>query len=427
MSLKLTLTPGQAEIFKLKALAWAADFEQACCLESNGYGAEQKAFDTFIAAGADECLQVNCGSALTQLDLFIQNRDRFVPGFISYDLKNEIEELSSGNHDGLHFPDLFFFVPSHQLLFKDGAVEILSNDAERVVKEIEAQAVPQADPGFEGTLAQRFDKESYTAAVEGLQQHIRRGDIYEVNFCQEFYAENAQLNPLGAYLALNRISPTPFANFFKNGPQFIISATPERFLSRKGNRLISQPIKGTAKRGADPAADVANKQFLLKSEKERSENVMIVDLVRNDLTRCALPGSVKVDELFGIYTFPQVHQMISTISCELEPQTPLSAILSSTFPMGSMTGAPKITAMQLIESFEKSKRGVYSGSVGYVAPDGNFDFNVIIRTILYNAGRQYLSFQVGSAITHLADAEQEFEECLLKAKAIFQVLGQTST
>ena len=308
MSLKLTLTPGQADLFKLKALAWAADFDQACCLESNHYGAEAKAFDTFIAAGAEACLQANYGSALTELDRFLQNRDRMVPGFLCYDLKNEIEDLNSDNIDGLHFPDLFFFVPSHQLIFKEGVVEIISSNPEQILKEIEAKEVPQAAAGFKGKLAQRFDKESYRTAVEGLQQHIRRGDIYEVNFCQEFYAENAQLDPLGAFIALNRISPTPFANFFKNGQQFIISATPERFLSRKGNQLMSQPIKGTAKRSTDPAEDEANKHYLLSSEKERSENVMIVDLVRNDLTRCAIPGSVKVDELFGIYTFPQVHQ-----------------------------------------------------------------------------------------------------------------------
>jgi para-aminobenzoate synthetase component 1 len=202
----------------------------------------------------------------------------------------------------------------------------------------------------------------------------------------------------------------------------IFCGSPERYLNKAGSTLKSQPIKGTARRLANPEEDEKIKEELRASEKERAENVMIVDLVRNDLTKCALPGTVKVDELCGIYSFEQVHQMISTVSCQLAEGTTLSHILRSSFPMGSMTGAPKIRAMQLIESFEQTRRGVYSGSVGYIAPNGDFDLILIIRTMLYDADQKYLSFQVGSAITHQAIPEIEYDECLLKAKAILQVL-----
>jgi para-aminobenzoate synthetase component I len=227
-------------------------------------------------------------------------------------------------------------------------------------------------------------------------------------------------------LHLNAISPTPFSGFFKLKDRYILSATPERFLCKRGNKLISQPIKGTAKRSADLAEDLRIKAALKVNIKEQSENVMIVDLVRNDLTKSAVKGSVKVDELFGIYSFPQVHQMISTISCELDPTVDLIEAIRNTFPMGSMTGAPKIKAMELIDQYERSKRGVYSGSFGCISPTGDFDFNVIIRSILYNAEEQYLSFQVGGAITYAANAEEEYEECLLKASAIMQVLKAES-
>ena len=203
-----------------------------------------------------------------------------------------------------------------------------------------------------------------------------------------------------------------------------MSASPERYLCKRGDVLISQPIKGTAKRNADPEIDHHIKAMLKTDVKEQAENVMIVDLVRNDLTKVAAKGSVKVDELFGIYGFPQVYQMISTVSCKLNPDIHFIDAIKHTFPMGSMTGAPKIRAMELIEQYEFNKRGVYSGALGYITPDADFDFNVIIRSILYDASAEYLSFQVGGAITYAADAEREYEECLLKASAIMKTLGQ---
>jgi para-aminobenzoate synthetase component 1 len=245
-----------------------------------------------------------------------------------------------------------------------------------------------------------------------------------MNFCQEFFSENAYVDPLSVYHNLTNISPTPFAGFFKLGGKYILSATPERFLSKRGNILTSQPIKGTAKRSLDVDEDLRIKADLKNSKKEQAENVMIVDLVRNDLTKSAVKGTVKVDELFGIYTFPQVHQMISSISCELSPDVHFIDAIKNTFPMGSMTGAPKLRAMQLIDEYERSKRGAYSGSFGYIDPSGDFDFNVVIRSILYNTDTAYLSFQVGGAITYESDAEKEYEECLVKASAIMKVLTE---
>lgn len=408
--------------FKLKALEWASSFNTFCYLDSNTYSDQHQAFEAMLAVDSIQSLSINQSGALSALDDFIEDNQTLIPGFISYDLKNEIELLESNNEDQLAFPVLYFFKPKYILFFSGNFVEIQATNPELIWDAINSTKSLKQETSFKGIIKAKFNKDEYLQRVKGLQEHIQRGDIYEVNFCQEFYAEQAELNPLAAFLELNRISPTPFANFFKIDQQYIISATPERFLCRRGTKLISQPIKGTARRSVDQKEDEQIKINLKENEKERSENVMIVDLVRNDLSRCALPGTVQVDELFGVYSFQQVHQLISTVSCEIDPRKKLSEILKSTFPMGSMTGAPKISAMRLIEEFERSKRGVYSGSVGYINSNGDFDFNVVIRTILYHAERKYLSYQVGSAITYQADPEQEYEECLLKAKAIEQLL-----
>jgi para-aminobenzoate synthetase component 1 len=417
-----TYQPDSPEEFKQKALYWASTFETACFFDSNNFSDPYSAFDVLVAAGAVRFLKCNAGTAFDQLDHFLKDNPAILPGFLGYDLKNEAESLSSENPDHLGFPDLYFFEPLHLILIKDGQVTISSTQQDEILEQIINTALNPLNIGFIGSISSRFSKTEYISTVNELKENIHRGDIYEANLCQEFYAEDCLLNPVDAYLELNRISPTPFSNFFKLGSKYILSATPERFLSRRGTKLISQPIKGTAKRQPDAALDQKAKDELRKNEKELAENVMIVDLVRNDLTRSAVPGTVKVEELFGIYSFRQVHQMISTVVCEIDKQFNNSDIIKNTFPMGSMTGAPKISAMKLIDKLEKTRRGVYSGTVGYVSKNGNFDFNVVIRSILYNAETGYLSFQVGSAITADADPEKEYEECLVKAEAIFQLL-----
>ena len=410
--------------FKQQALQWASVFDAVCYLDSNNFNDPYSKFDALIAVGAKQELVAESGNAFDLLSKFREANPGWLTGFFSYDLKNELEQLTSSNTDRLEFPGLYFFVPKYLIIIKGDEIEISADDPAYVLEQIEQQSLnfPQQSPSV--NLQSRFSKEEYLNAAEKIKQHISRGDIYVTNFCQEFFAEYAEIDPLATFLKLNAISPNPFGGFFKWKDNYILSASPERFLAKRGNKLISQPIKGTAKRGKTLAEDEAIKQQLRSHTKELQENVMIVDLVRNDLTKSAKPGTVKTEELFGIYSFNQVHQMISTVVCELQDGLTAIDAIRHSFPMGSMTGAPKISAMRLMEQYERSKRGVYSGALGYFSPDNDFDFNVVIRTLLYNSANKYLSFHTGSAITYHANAEQEYEECLLKAKAILQALGQ---
>ncbi len=417
---RMIFRPDNIRLFQQKALQWASMFEVCCCLDANRFTDRYTKFDMLIAAGVRDSITAGAGNAFEQLQQFRTRNPGWCTGFLGYDLKNELEELSSGNPDDLHFPDLFFFAPRHLIIIRGQEAEILSDDAS-VLADISRQLIDTIYDFPDVKISARMSRETYLQKVNQIKQHIGRGDIYVTNFCQEFYATEADINPLMVYRRLNEISPNPFSCFFKYYRQYIIGASPERYLARRGNQLISQPIKGTAAR--NPADDENIKQQLHRHPKERQENVMIVDLVRNDLTRCAEPGSVTVQELFGIYSFEQVHQMISTVTGTLNRRLTAVDALSATFPMGSMTGAPKLSAMQLMEQYEESRRGIYSGTVGYFDPQDDFDFNVVIRTLLYNAGNRYLSFHTGSAITYDAQAEQEYEECLLKAKAILEALG----
>ncbi len=401
---------------------WADQFEVCCLLDSNHYKDQYSAYDFVIAADVQTELKCNHGKAFDQLKDFSNLHQNWLFGLFNYDLKNETENLSSKNSDYLDFPELYFFVPKYLIVFKNGKAEVLIGNAS-VLSEIEALEIPITIKNDQLQISQRLTKEAYIGKVNALKNHMIRGDIYEVNFCQEFFAENAIISPAQTFKLLNELSPTPFAGYFKVYNRYILSATPERFLGKRGSKLISQPIKGTARRSGNPDEDEMIKTRLKNDPKEKAENVMIVDLVRHDLTKSAVKASVKVDELFGIYSFPQVHQMISTISCDLNSNVHFIDAIKNTFPVGSMTGAPKYRAMELIEEFEVSKRGIYSGSFGYINPNGDFDFNVVIRSILYNADNRYVSFQVGSAITYHSEPHLEYEECLLKATAMLLVLG----
>ena len=342
-------------------------------------------------------------------------------GILTYELKNEVEALHSQHFDGLSWPALHFFTPQTWLHWRETTLEI-HGQTDGVLAAILATAAPMpAAPRVPG-LRPRLPKADYLQAVEAVREDIRSGEVYELNLCLEFFAEAVELEPVGAFLRLNAASPMPFAGFYKWEDRYLLCASPERFLRRQGPLLLSQPIKGTRRRGATPAEDAQQRCALLHDEKERAENLMIVDLVRNDLARVAETGSVRVPELFGLYPFRHVWQMISTVTATLPPAARLPDILRATFPMGSMTGAPKIRAMQLIEHYERTRRGLYSGSLGYVWPNGDFDFNVVIRSLQYRAATGYLSFQVGAAITHDSVPEQEYEECLLKARALFEVV-----
>ncbi|MES2266239.1 MAG: anthranilate synthase component I family protein [Bacteroidota bacterium] len=410
-------------LFKQKALAWAAKFDTLCYLDSNSFNDPYGKFDTVIAIGAKAELTANAGDAFARLSDFKNANPGWITGFFGYDLKNETERLQSNNPDHLQFPDLYFFAPEILIRIKGNAIEIIGDSAANIFEQITRFELVPGTRTNPVHLQPRFSRAEYVETVEKIQQYIVRGDIYVTNFCQEFYAENKEIEPLLLFQHLNGVSPTPFSTFFKWKGNYIICASPERFLAKRGNKLISQPIKGTARRDADEAIDRIIIEELRNHPKELQENVMIVDLVRNDLTHSAKPGTVKTEELYGIQSFKQVHQMVSTVVCELRDEVSAVEAVKNTFPMGSMTGAPKISAMQLMEQYERSKRGVYSGAIGYFSEDGDFDFNVVIRTLLYNSANQYLSFHVGSAITYHANPELEYEECLLKAKAILEVLG----
>ncbi|WP_396139912.1 anthranilate synthase component I family protein [Flavobacterium sp.] len=415
------------EVFKNQLLDWSQQFREMVFLDSNNYHQKQSSFDCVLAVDAFTSIKTDFHNAFEDLKQYQQQTKDWLFGYLSYDVKNDVEDLHSNNFDGLHFPDLFFFQPKKLFLLKGNQLEVrylqLCDD------EIESDLIDIENNcqlsiiNYQLSIQQRISKESYIAKVNQMLEHIHRGDIYEANFCMEFYAENAIIEPVKIYQKLNAISKPPFAIFFKNNEQYLLCASPERYLRKEGNKVISQPIKGTAKRFSDLVLDENSKTELATNPKERSENIMIVDLVRNDLSHTALKGSVEVEELCGIYTFEQVHQMISTVVSTVETTTSPIEILRTTFPMGSMTGAPKISAMIIIEELEETKRGLYSGAVGYFSPENDFDFNVVIRSILYNAVTNYVSFSVGSAITSQSNPEQEYEECLLKAKAMFEVLG----
>lgn len=415
------------EAFKNQLLTWSQQFREVVFLDSNNYHQNYSSYDCVLAVDAFTSLKTDFHNAFEEIKQYQQQTKDWLFGYFSYDLKNDTEKLTSNNFDGLHFPDLFFFQPKKLFLLKGNQLEVhyllmCDDEFEFDFQELlNIKQKPTTD-NRQPKINQRISKEDYLSKVNKMLEHIQRGDIYEANFCMEFFAENAIINPLEIYQKLNAISKPPFAVFFKNNQQYLLSASPERYLKKEGNKVISQPIKGTAKRFLDPTLDEKAKNDLAENPKERSENIMIVDLVRNDLSKTATKGSVEVEELCGIYSFEQVHQMISTIASTVtENRSPVD-IIKSTFPMGSMTGAPKISAMNIIENLEETKRGLYSGSVGYFSPENDFDFNVVIRSILYNAQNQYLSFSVGSAITSKAVPEQEYDECLLKAKAMFEVL-----
>jgi para-aminobenzoate synthetase component 1 len=380
-----------------------------------------------VAAGDAGHVVPAPGAGLETLDAFVEQRGDWIFGHLSYDLKNRIEPLQTRHPDPVGFDDFCFFVPRIlcQLDARQVRIGCLGDDPAAVYAEIQSMPgeLPAQAP-VETGFRQRCSEGEYVDTVNALQAHIRRGDCYEINYCQEFFAENTRIHPPSVYARLAEVSPNPFSAYYHNGNQYLLCASPERYLRKTGRHLISQPIKGTMARKKDrPADDRAQAERLRSSGKEKSENVMIVDLVRNDLSRICVEGSVQVDELFGVYAFPQVFQMVSTVSGELAPGMVFSDILRATFPMGSMTGAPKRKVMELTDRYEQSRRGLFSGAVGYFDPGGDFDFNVVIRSILYNAESGYLSFPAGSAITHYADPAQEYAECLLKAAAIRQVLA----
>lgn len=421
---RIALSIEDPQILKNRLLRTCGRVQQAMFLDSNDHHDPYGKYEWLAGIEALYKLSVNENSLSALTDFQTKHQD-WLFGHLSYDLKNELEDLSSSQPDRTGFAHLEFFVPRY-LIFKDETGIWLESHEELNESDFLNFLLPafkdEELPDQEIHLTAQTSKEEYLNTVASLRQELQFGNIYEINYCIEFADEQKLTDPTAAFLELDLHTEAPFAGYYRTGNNHLLCASPERYLRKKGQKLISQPMKGTARRDIDPERDAALKSQLAGDEKERSENVMITDLVRNDLSMVAEKGSVKVEELFGVYTFRSVHQMISTVSCRVSPDKNTGEFLKASFPMGSMTGAPKVSAMKLIEQHEKFSRGIYAGSIGYLSPDGDFDFNVVIRSILYNDEVPYLSARVGSAITIHCDAEKEYEECLLKAESLLRAL-----
>ncbi|MDX6747546.1 anthranilate synthase component I family protein [Polaribacter sp. PL03] len=424
----LTFSIENIKDFKQNLLSWSQQFETALWLDSNNYNQQYSNFDSALAVEEFTAIKTDYTNAFDKLKEYQSITKDYIFGYISYDVKNDVERLSSKNLDHLYFADLYFFQPQKLIFIRGKSIEfhylkMVDDEIEKDFEEIKGFKEIKIEASKNDIkIKLRIHKDEYHQKVTKVLDHIKRGDIYEANFCQEFYAENSTINPVEVYKHLNEISEPPFASFLKMDHQYALCASPERYIKKEGSKIISQPIKGTAKRLISIIDDAKIASDLSRDEKERAENVMIVDLVRNDLSKTARIGSVIVEELCKVYSFKQVHQMISTVVSKIDINMHPVETLRSTFPMGSMTGAPKVSAMKIIEELEETKRGLYSGTIGYFTPDNDFDFNVVIRSILYNEEKKYISYSVGGAITAKSVVEKEYEECLLKAKAMKYVL-----
>lgn len=424
MRIFISYRPKDIVSFKKNILFYSKRFSHVCILDSNNYPIGN--FEMLAAIDVvDEISPLkNCFDTLRN---FQDEKKDWLFGFLSYDLKNEVEDLSSNNVDRLNFPLLHFFQPRFVLIIRNGLVEVgfittysSEKEVEQVLAAIENLHPENSSIEVIGKLTAIVKKKEYITIVNALKQHIHRGDIYEINYCIEYYMENREIDPYIVFSRLNKSAEAPYSAFYQYNTQYILCGSPELYLGKYDTTIVSQPIKGTSKRGDTALEDSAAKQQLLNSRKEQSENVMIVDLVRNDLSRTC--NNVQVQELCGIYTFKHWHQMISNIQGTLKEGYNFTDVIRQSFPMGSMTGAPKKKAMELIEKYEKSKRSTYSGSIGFINPEGDFSFNVVIRSILYDQNSGYLSFHVGSAITSMSIPENEYEECLLKANTMLEAL-----
>jgi para-aminobenzoate synthetase component 1 len=413
------IAEGQFTELKSKMLNWVNQFSIFVFLDSNGYTDKYGAYECLL--GADN---------ISQFDLFDNAPiNDWAFGHICYDYKNELEPKLTSRHPAhIGFTPYSFFIPRIVCYIDRGKttlqVEACGTDPQKVIEDILSTTSPEHNPTLPQLhFHQRIDRSTYIHTVQALREHIRNGDCYEINFCNEGFTEVKNLNCLQVFKALNELSPAPYAAYYRHNDKYLICASPERYLRKTGQKLISQPIKGTIRRSADPAEDARLRDELYYSEKDRAENVMIVDLVRNDLARTCKLGTIQVEELFGLHQYPHVHQMVSTVCGQLQEGIPTADSIRYSFPMGSMTGAPKIKVMELIDRYEASRRELFSGTVGYITPTGDFDLNVVIRSLYYNAQNAYLSYQTGGAITYDSIPEAEWEEMRLKAWAVERIFS----
>jgi para-aminobenzoate synthetase component 1 len=407
---------------KEQMLHWINQFSVCSFLDNHQYASGYHSVECMGAAGALECFKGN--EVAKDIDRFYQFNQDWLFGHFGYDYCTH-NVKSSQEKNQIGFSVANFFRPDHILFLNNDRLTIESYSLlpDTIFKAISTITIVSTKITPIKTTGS-ISKEQYLLTIQALLNHIQKGDCYEINFCQEFHATTVQLDPVSVYTQLTALSPTPFACYYKEDNAHLLCASPERWLKKQGEMILSQPIKGTLKRDTNNLEnDTLLKNELYQSSKDRSENVMVVDLVRNDFSRVCIPGTVKVEELFGIYSFPQVHQMISTVSGQLMENISMETLVATGFPMGSMTGAPKKKVMELIGLYEPMQRGIFSGAVGYINPQKDFDFNVVIRSLLYDTKNKYLSYSVGSGITIYSNPEQEYQECLLKAKAMETILG----
>ena len=411
---------------KAQLLDWARDSSPIAWYDSNDYPHQNNDFDAILAL---ETFEENPWHTSEKELQTVLGTD-WLFGFFSYEYNATWEQVTPTNPAFLSVPKLQFFKPKKIWLLKGDLLTALYLESDNPAVDFEriTNSTTRTEASLTAIdLSPRISKDIYLQHASALKDHIMRGDIYEVNYCMEWYADEVDVSPMALFNALNNIGKTPFSAFLSFDNTYLMSASPERFLQRRGDTLISQPIKGTAARHEDAIMDKSVAEALKLDTKERSENIMITDLVRNDLSRIAQKGSVAVSEQCAVYPFAQVHQMISTVKAQCDPDFTSLDVINACFPMGSMTGAPKQRAMELINQYEHGQRGLYSGAVGYFAPNGDFDFNVVIRSLVYDAASKYLSTHVGSALTAAADPSKEYDECQLKVKAIKRVLANKKT
>jgi para-aminobenzoate synthetase component 1 len=335
-------------------------------------------------------------------------------GFLGYDLKNHIDPLGSQNPELIDVPDFYFMEPRIILKIEGEAIEVLSGDVN--LQEIKNQPVSAGTESVKN-IKRLEEKASYIRKINEIQRLIREGDFYELNYSYPIQAETAG-NALSIYKKMREINPVPFGAFLKTEDFHVCCASPERFLKKSGRKVISEPIKGTSPRSDEKVADLKYREELL-NEKNKAENLMIVDLVRHDLSLIAETGSVQVSKLFDVQSFGTVHQLISTIEATALKDVHPVDVIKACFPMGSMTGAPKIEVMKTIEDLEIYRRGIYSGAIGYFTPEGDFDFNVVIRSAIVKDGR--VIYPVGGAITGDSNPEEEWEETHVKARVLTRI------
>lgn len=406
---------------RIPDLAFLRD-EPLMVLHSNSAGGR-----SFLACGIKRSAKAfSTAAGIGSLHLFLSEAPTWYFGVLAYEFGNRLVLPPGAGKPAIPgLPQYYFFEPRNLISWQNDSAEVILGEPGFAHRIEDAFNRPLSDfMGYKplSGLRAAVSRDEYIGDVQDLMKAIQRGDIYEANYCYALEGKG-ELDPWRAWLKLNALTEAPFAGYMQVENHALLCGSPERFLCRDGNTLRSQPIKGTRKRGSSAAEDEALRTELLNDAKERSENIMITDLVRNDLSRLALPGSVQVEELCAVKSYKTVHQMVSTISAKLPERTNFSDILECAYPMGSMTGAPKASAMQLIARKERSPRGWYSGSIGWIDPNGDFDFNVVIRSLMYHRLTHEIRGGVGSAITAACNPEKEWEECALKASALVQSLG----